>query len=213
MSKQTEFISTVAHIAQAEYANRNHAILPSVCIAQAALESGWNLKAKTLFGIKGKGETLKTTEFINGKYVSVTDSFRTYPDLTASIDGYYEFLLTNKRYSGAIGLSDPKTQIAAIARAGYATDPNYASKVMSIIRTYNLAQYDNTNIECENKNEYFVNTPKGLNIRKEANSKSAKLGAIPYNSTVSVNSNNGSWYSVTYNGVTGYVYSKYLSRK
>ena len=213
MSKQTEFIRIVAPIAQIEYANRNHAILPSVCIAQAALESGWNLKAKTLFGIKGKGESLKTTEFINGKYISVTDSFRTYPDLASSIDGYYEFLLTNKRYAGYIGLTDPQTQITAISRAGYATDPNYASKVMSIIRAYSLTQYDNTNIECENNTEYIVNTPKGLNIRKEANSKSAKLGAIPYNSIVSVNSKNGSWYSVTYNGITGYVYSKYLSRK
>ena len=66
MSKN-EFITTVGTLAMAEKANRSRWVLPSVCIAQAALESGWNLKANTLFGIKGNGKNLKTTEYINGK--------------------------------------------------------------------------------------------------------------------------------------------------
>ena len=56
MSEKTDkFINTIGLLARNEYMSRKKWVLPSVCIAQAALESGWNLNAKTLFGIKGKG--------------------------------------------------------------------------------------------------------------------------------------------------------------
>ena len=122
MSKQSEFIGALVPLAQAEYAERN-TILPSVCVAQAALESGWNLQANTMFGIKGNGQALMTKEYINGKYESVTASFRSYPNLAASVDGYYDFMQNNRRYSYAISLKEPYSQIQAIARAGYATAP------------------------------------------------------------------------------------------
>lgn len=52
--KTTNFINTIGVLARNEFLSRDRWVLPSVCIAQAALESGWNLNAKTLFGIRVK---------------------------------------------------------------------------------------------------------------------------------------------------------------
>lgn len=142
MTKQEEFISAIAPLAQAEYMNRDKWVFPSICIAQAALESGWNVNAKTLFGIKGSGAKLKTTEYINGKYIQTTASFKKYKTLAAAVHGYYDLITGAARYSGAVNCSDYITAVQAIARGGYATDPNYANKVISIIRNYGLTKYD-----------------------------------------------------------------------
>ncbi len=70
MSEKTNnFINTIGVLARNEFLSRNRWVLPSVCIAQAALESGWNLNVKTLFGIKGKGFTATTSEYYDGHYV------------------------------------------------------------------------------------------------------------------------------------------------
>lgn len=140
--KQDKFIAVIAPLAQAEYINRDRWVLPSVCIAQAALESGWNLKAKTLFGIKGTGTKLKTTEYINGKYVSTTASFKAYPSIAAAVHGYYDLITGSYLYSGAVNCSDYYKAARAIA-VHYATDPDYANKVIGIIVNYGLMKYDN----------------------------------------------------------------------
>lgn len=69
--KTTNFINTIGVLARNEFLSRDRWVLPSVCIAQAALESGWNLNAKTLFGIKGKGFTATTSEYYDGHYVQI----------------------------------------------------------------------------------------------------------------------------------------------
>lgn len=143
MSKTETFISKIAPLAQAEYINRARWVLPSVCIAQAALESGWNLEAKTLFGIKGKGNNLKTVEYINGKYEEVTASFKAYPTIAAAVHGYYDLITTAARYSGACNNSDYIDTARKIKAGGYATDPDYADKVIRIVQNYNLTRYDN----------------------------------------------------------------------
>lgn len=147
MRKQDRFISVIAPLAVAEKQNRARWILPSICIAQGALESGWNTEAKTLFGIKGKGTNLKTVEYINGKYESVTVSFKAFPTIAAAVHGYYELLTTNPRYSGAVNCTDYITAVQKIAAAPYATDPDYANKVISIIRNYNLTRFDTQTIQ------------------------------------------------------------------
>lgn len=142
MSKQTDFINAIAPIAIAEYKTRDKWILPSVLIAQAALESGWNIKAKTLFGIKGKGVTTRTKEYLNGRFVSITDSFQKYPNIGAAVDGYINLLTTNSRYKGAVCNRNYRSTIEAIKRGGYATDPGYVRKVCQIIQSYGLTKYD-----------------------------------------------------------------------
>ena len=147
MSKKTDdFINTIGTLARNEYLSRNKWILPSVCIAQGALESGWNLNAKTLFGIKGKGFTATTSEYYNGNKVNIEASFRAYPNVASSVVGYYDFLANTPRYAKALNNSDYRDAVDKLIHTtdglAYATDPNYISKVVSIIEQYNLTEWD-----------------------------------------------------------------------
>lgn len=143
MSEKTDkFIQTLAPIARNEYLSREKWVLPSVCIAIGALESGWNLNAKTLFGIKGTGYTATTSEYLNGHYETITTSFKTYPNISSAVVGFYDLITKNKRYTSAVNNSDYKSAVNAIKHGGYATDPNYVSKVVSIIEQYGLTKYD-----------------------------------------------------------------------
>lgn len=146
--KENKFIEAVAPIARHEYLNRKKWILPSVCIAQAALESGWNLKAKTLFGIKGDGICSKTSEYLENHWVKIEASFKTYPNLTSSIIGYYDFLGKTPRYSKVVNNPSYKDAVTHLIKTTdgkpYATDPDYVSKVISVIEQYNLTIYDST---------------------------------------------------------------------
>ena len=147
MSEKTDnFIKTIGTLARNEYLSREKWILPSVCIAQGALESGWNLNAKTLFGIKGKGFTATTNEYYNGNKVTIEASFRAYPNVASSVVGYYDFLATTPRYANALNNPNYKDAVDKLIHTvdglAYATDPNYISKVVSIIEQYNLTEWD-----------------------------------------------------------------------
>ncbi|RDW16503.1 hypothetical protein CWR48_15770 [Oceanobacillus arenosus] len=138
-------------------------ILPSVAAGQAALESAWGAsglatKYNNLFGIKGSyngnSAMMDTWEVYGGERYDIKDNFRAYPNWSTSILDYCVFLTVNQRYKAAIGVSDYKKQITAIHKAGYATDPKYASKVINIINTYNLDVWDRevlTNNKVANK--------------------------------------------------------------
>ena len=147
MSEKTDnFISTIGTLARNEYLSREKWILPSVCIAQGALESGWNLNAKTLFGIKGKGFTATTSEYYNGNKVTIEASFRAYPNVASSVVGYYDFLASTPRYAKALNNPNYRDAVDKLIHTtdglAYATDPNYISKVVSIIEQYNLTEWD-----------------------------------------------------------------------
>ena len=140
------FIDTISVLARNEYLSRDRWVLPSVCIAQAALESGWNLNASTLFGIKGEGFKAKTGEYYNGHYVEIEDSFRLYPDVASSVVGYYDFITQTPRYAGVVNNADYENAVYCLIHTTdglpYATSPTYIDKVISIIEQYNLTQYD-----------------------------------------------------------------------
>ena len=127
-------------------------VLPSVAIAQAALESSWgtsglSTKYNNLFGIKGNyggsSSAMRTWEVYGGVTYNITANFRSYPDWSTSIKDYGAFLNVNGRYKKALGLTNYKDQIKAIHEAGYATDPGYQAKIISIIEANNLVKYDN----------------------------------------------------------------------
>lgn len=152
MSEKTDnFISTIGTLARNEYLSRDKWILPSVCIAQGALESGWNLNAKTLFGIKGKGFTASTSEYYNGNKVTIEASFRAYPNIASSVVGYYDFLRDTPRYAKALNNPNYKDAVDKLIHttdgAPYATDPEYISKVISIIEKYNLTAWDKREVQ------------------------------------------------------------------
>ena len=156
MSEKTDnFIKTVGTLARNEYLSRDVWILPSVCIAQGALESGWNLNAKTLFGIKGKGFTATTSEYYNGNKVTIEASFRAYPNVASSVVGYYDFLASTPRYAKALNNPNYRDAVDKLIHTtdglAYATDPNYISKVVSIIEKYNLTEWDAREVQPQLK--------------------------------------------------------------
>lgn len=150
MSKQTEnFINKVKGGATVLWAS--YKVLPSVAIAQAALESAWGTsglatKYNNLFGIKGSyggnAANMATWEVYGGVRYDIKANFRSYPNWETSIKDYGVFLNVNSRYKRALGLTNYKDQITEIKRAGYATDPEYVSKIVSIIEANNLVKYD-----------------------------------------------------------------------
>lgn len=123
----------------------------SVTVAQAIIETGWGKhtigEAKNLFGIKGRGPAgsvrAPTREFINGKWVSVDADFAKYDSFEQSITEHARFFLRNRRYARALRIkSDPDAFAREIHKAGYATAPNYATKLIELMRQYNLYQFD-----------------------------------------------------------------------
>jgi len=133
-------------------------------LAQAALESGWGASApgnmffgvKDTDGINGNEQLLTTTEYsrradlkfpeiisvtpvvLNGqkyfKYI-VKDYFRKYDTPEECFTDHANFFFQNSRYAAALAVkSDPFQFIDDIAKAGYATAPNYADTLTSIAK-------------------------------------------------------------------------------
>lgn len=147
MSKKTDdFIRVVSNLARHEYLTRDKWILPSVCISQGALESGWNLDSKMMFGIKGAGKWVDTTEYYNGVETHIKDEFRQYEDVAGCVRGYYDFLRDTPRYINALNNMDPLDTVSKLIHTTdgypYATDPKYIEKIMKIINDYKLTKYD-----------------------------------------------------------------------
>ncbi|MBM7014358.1 glycoside hydrolase family 73 protein [Enterobacter cloacae] len=134
----------------AEQAAAKWGVPASVLLAQSALESGWgkHVKNNAYFGIKGKSPTgnstsFGTTEVIDGKVIHIKDTFRAYADYAESADDYGRFLNENKRYKPAfIHTTEPNQFITEIAKAGYATDPDYAPKLIRLMERYDLYECD-----------------------------------------------------------------------
>lgn len=148
------FFNQLAPIVVNEYIRRKgqKRLFPSTVLAMAALESGYNLKATTLFGIKGDGVVLDTTEYIDGECVNIKDSFKCYPSLTASVQGLYE-LMQWEHYDRATSCIDYEEECKMVQACGYATDPEYANKLISIINSYQLTMFNNIEEQKETTEE------------------------------------------------------------
>ena len=141
-SKKDDFINGIMpYVLSAKKLYLDNKILPSVIIAQAALESGWNLEAKTLFGIKGNGVSLVTTEYIDGIKKIVTDSFVVYKDIAEAVEGYFN-LLNAERYTNVRNADTYSEQCLELYNCGYATDPDYSEKLVNIIVINSLDELD-----------------------------------------------------------------------
>lgn len=158
-----KFIHTIGTLAQAEARRRNKWVLPSICIAQAAIETGWGTsrlmsKANAFFGIKwtrGCGYNAyssKTNEVHDGNTCTITAAFRAYDSLADSVKDYYDLLTGLSYYRDMVNNPDYKTAVWGIDNNGddnakdgifmYATDPDYQSKIVTIIESYNLTEWD-----------------------------------------------------------------------
>ena len=135
-------------------------ILASLTAAQGFIESasgnsGLTIKANNLFGMKGSYQgsfvTMKTKEFINGKYVVVDASFRKYPDWAASIKDHSDLFLRASRYKNLIGEKDYKKACKNVQADGYATSPTYADTLIRTIERYKLYEWDQMEPEPEDE--------------------------------------------------------------
>lgn len=149
---QAEFIMSAVGPAQAS--QRETGVPASVTIAQAALESDWgrsalSVKGQNYFGIKalsGPGPAgvinMNTGEHLNGQDVTVNAGFRAYHNMEESFSDHGRFLKENDRYSKCFETSDPKEFARRLHAAGYATDPQYAAKLIKFMDKHNLYVYD-----------------------------------------------------------------------
>ncbi|MEO7031026.1 MAG: flagellar assembly peptidoglycan hydrolase FlgJ [Herbaspirillum sp.] len=134
---------------EAAQASRSTGIPAKFMLGQAALESGWGKRqivaadgtsSHNLFGIKAtgnwKGRVMEatTTEYVNGVPQRKVEKFRAYDSYADSFRDYANLLRSNPRYENVLAnAQDVKGFANGLQRAGYATDPNYASKLISII--------------------------------------------------------------------------------
>lgn len=150
------FVNEISPIVCNEYIKRMRhgecVIYPSTCIAQAALESGWNINATSLFGIKGEGFVSDTTEYINGEYVNLKDSFKCYPNIASAVSGYYD-LMQNERYKSATSAVDYIEECKELYNDGYATDPTYSEKLINITDKNDLTIFNSYCLSILRSNE------------------------------------------------------------
>ncbi|MEQ9859836.1 flagellar assembly peptidoglycan hydrolase FlgJ [Pectobacterium cacticida] len=141
------FVSQISLPAQ--IASRSSGIPHHLIIAQAALESGWGQREITtedgrpshnLFGIKagsswnGPTTEITTTEYDQGVAKKVKASFRVYDSYIEAIGDYVKLLTNNPRYAAVMNAGTPEQAAYALQKAGYATDPQYAQKLISMIQ-------------------------------------------------------------------------------
>lgn len=129
---------------------------PRYLVAQAALETGWGKSvmrqqdgssSHNLFGIKagqswqGAQARAITSEFRNGEMVKETAQFRSYDSYQDSFHDLVTLLQSNERYQEVLKSADnPEQFVRELQKAGYATDPDYASKISQIAKTMNSYQ-------------------------------------------------------------------------
>jgi len=134
----------------AEAASRATGIPAHLMLVQAALESGWGKReiksadgtpSNNLFGIKatgnwdGKVVETTTTEYINGVKQKRVEKFRAYDSYADSFKDFANLMRNNPRYENVMSnMQNVNDYAQAMQKAGYATDPNYAAKLASVIQ-------------------------------------------------------------------------------
>lgn len=119
-------------------AQRAGAVHPELVAAQWALESDWGRAtppgSNNYFGLKGAGTGTETKEFINGQWITITDSFLNFPDLATCIvyliDRWYRDW---GKYKGCNNCKTRNEAAQWLVHEGYATDPGYATKLINLM--------------------------------------------------------------------------------
>lgn len=141
------FVQKIAQLNNA--VPKNDRITPSLEIAQAALESNWGQsdlykRANNIFNMKGEynGNYMMydTGEVKDGHNYTELSDFRQYPTLEIAVKDHNK-LLKQKFLQGSKP-NDYVSEAKALQGNGYATDPNYARKLMDIIQNYHLTRFD-----------------------------------------------------------------------
>lgn len=143
------FIDSIRDAAIAS--QRETGVPASVTIAQALIESGRGKSgltqlAKNYFGIKGDGPaghvTMKTREVAHGKTIFIQAPFRAYHTAAESFIDHGRFFMSPRYHQAMMVAHDAHQFAREIQKAGYATDPNYAKVLISVIDKFDLTRFD-----------------------------------------------------------------------
>lgn len=133
----------------AKLASQQSGVPHHLILAQAALESGWGQRqirrengepSFNIFGVKASGSwkgpttEITTTEYENGEAKKVKARFRVYSSYLEALSDYVGLISRNPRYAAVTGAATAEQGAQALQNAGYATDPNYARKLTSMIQ-------------------------------------------------------------------------------
>lgn len=149
-----EFIDEL--VPHAKELQQGYGILPSIILGQAILESNWGesqlaSQYNNLFGIKTSENqnkiSLETKEYVNEQWITIQGDFRVYNSWDESLDDHTMLFVNGTNwnpqlYAGVLTATNYQEAAQALQTAGYATDPDYANKIIDVIKTYNLEQYD-----------------------------------------------------------------------
>lgn len=152
------YIETYREIAISEMERTG--IPASIKLAQGLLESGAGKStlsrvAKNHFGIKcggswtGKTYKHKDDDYVNGKLIK--SCFRQFESAYESYIAHSDFLQNQRRYASLFDLSkqDYYSWAKGLKKAGYATDPAYANKLIDLIEKYQLFRHDDAALGIE----------------------------------------------------------------
>lgn len=148
------FIKEIGPIAKE--VDQEFELLPSITIAQACLESDYgqsslSQKYNNLFGVKGSNPNtsaiLKTKEYQKSKWIVVKARFQIYDSYEASIRAHARLFQkgttwNSQQYKHVLAAKNYQKQAHALVQDGYATDPDYATKLIKLIEEYNLDRFD-----------------------------------------------------------------------
>ncbi|MGG5368908.1 glucosaminidase domain-containing protein [Enterococcus sp. AZ196] len=150
VQNQSAFIEQLG--ASAMQVSASSDLYASIMVAQALVETGFGTSQLSaapyynLFGVKeysgGPSVTMSTQEYLNGQWVTMNEPFAVYSSYAESFQAHAS-LLASSYYAGAWKSHTNSYQDAAVYLTGrYATDPGYASKLISLIQNYNLSRFD-----------------------------------------------------------------------
>jgi len=202
---------------------KKYGILPSVSAAQAILESNWGkselaVKANNLFGVKAsdgwKGDKylVETKEQDkNGNEFTVKAYFRKYESWSDSVEDHGTFFTSTpwreKNYATVIGEKDYKKQAKELQNSGYATDKQYANKLIRLIEQYDLYEWDKEagiSIPKKKSEKYQVVTSiSGYKTAGDAKKRSNKATTVKSGSYYVYKKSNGMINVTSKDGVPG----------
>lgn len=179
-----DFIEAIAPFAK-KYAQKYGQKFPSICVAQACLESAYGTSAKAAhhnyFGLKYRANRLNchsgyfsdggSEQNADGSYTPITTDWYAFADMEHGVEGYYQYINIS-RYANLKEANSAHQYLEFIKADGYATSLEYVDKVWAVVEKYNLTQYDSIKEEKQEvKTEGFetYTVQKGDNLTKIAN--------------------------------------------
>lgn len=184
-----EYIAQFSEIAMQEM--KQYGIPASITLAQGILESGagqgtLSVRANNHFGIKcHKGWQ---GDFVHHDDDKDQECFRKYVDAKYSYRDHSLFLTTRARYSSLFDLSkkDYKGWARGLKKAGYATDPKYPDKLISIIERYQLEDFDRQALGSKKSRRKSKNRQENESVKTYTVAKGDTLYSISRRFNISV---------------------------